>query len=194
MTQRLKNYKRIIATSVIAATLAVGVAVPALAASDSVTAQVTPGTRSASLSASPAFSSTVYGFADVLKTSTASVTLSAADSTGAQLGWNVTMQATDFAGTGTNTAVIPALGFKVASVGSITSVAGDPVSAVAGQGPEAGGGVGSGLDLARKVLVAGATYGDGEYTAALAFNLNIPKQTPVDTYTSTLTTTIASAP
>jgi hypothetical protein len=192
MLQPLKHYKRILGASAIAGVLALSMAVPAFAGNN-VTANVTGGDLSTSLASGPSFADTTFGFADTLQNSIAPVTLSAADATDSHLGWHVTMIATDFAGAGTGS--IPAAGFKVTGVGAVTVVSDEAVNVTAGEGPYVGAGVDGGLDTAKTVLAAGgALSGTGEYTAPVSFSLNVPAQTPVDSYSSTLTTTIASTP
>ncbi|MEA2642100.1 MAG: hypothetical protein QOF51_3494, partial [Chloroflexota bacterium] len=44
------------------------------------------------------------------------------------------------------------------------------------------------------VIAATAAYGDGSYTQDLGVSLNVPGQSKLGLYTSTLTTTITTAP
>lgn len=177
---------------VLAATATVALVLP-VAAADSVTQAVTAGTRSASVAnltlASVAYSHTA-------QTSTGSMTLTADDSTGSNLGWNVTILSSAFAYTGSNSGTnIPAANFALTSAAAPTRTAGQAVDALGVGGPKVPtiSPVGT-LDTARKTVQALALFGKGTYSQALGVSLSIPDQSAAGTYTGTLTTSITAAP
>ncbi|MEA2583271.1 MAG: WxL domain surface cell wall-binding [Thermomicrobiales bacterium] len=180
-----------------AAALSLTMVAPALAV-DTVSLAVTPGSRSASV-ADLTLTSVAYSHA--VQAQTGSMTLTANDATGSGAGWNVTILSSAFAYTGTNGGTaIPAVNFSLASAAAPAMTAGQAVDAtgtdVAPTGPQLGAlaGVSGTLETARKVLRAGAAYGQGTYTQGLNVSLSIPAQSRAGTYTGTLTTTIAAAP
>jgi WxL domain surface cell wall-binding len=152
-----------------------------------VTQQITAGTRSASI-ADVTLGALVYSHSD--QTNTGTLVLTADDSTGSLLGWNVTVQASAFS-SGGNT--IPAANFSITSAGAATRVVGQAVDAVGGPKAPATGATGS-LDVARKTLQALPLFGAGTYTQNLGVSLLVPGGTPTGTYTSTLTVTISAGP
>lgn len=178
-----------------AAALSLAVALPALAIDNTVTTNVTPGTRTASI-ADLGLGSVAYSHTTGTKTGT--MTLTADDSTGSNAGWNVTIQSSAFvwsagtggAASGTN---IPAANFSLTSAAAPVSTAGQAVDVTAGPKVPATSPVGT-LDSARKVVQADIAFGNGTYTQALGVSLSIPAQSAAGTYTGTLTTTIAAAP
>ncbi len=155
------------------------------------TQAVTAGTRSASVAnltlASVAYSHTA-------QTSTGSMTLTADDSTGSNLGWNVTILSSAFAYTGGNSGSnIPAANFSLTSAAAPTMTAGQAVDATAGPKVPTISPVGT-LDTARKTVQALVLFGKGTYSQALGVSLSIPAQSAAGTYTGTLTTSITAAP
>jgi WxL domain surface cell wall-binding len=125
------------------------------------------------------------------------MTLTADDSTGSGAGWNVTIQASAFGwvGTANGGTDIPASDFALTSAAAPTMIAGQPVDAALSTGPQVPPTSPLGtLDTPRKILVATAAYGAGTYSQVLGVSLTIPGQSRVGVYTSTLTTTITSAP
>lgn len=188
MLHTIKNYKRFVAGLGIASLMTLSLAAPAFAA-DTATATVSAGTRSASYAdltiASVAYSHTAQ------TTASQPMTLTADDSTGSGLGWNVTVQSSAFAYTGSNGGTaIPAANFVLGTPGTPTATAGQAYDATGG--PNAG--VGGSLDAARKVISANAGFGQGTYTQTVGAQLTIPAQSRAGTYTGTLTTTITSGP
>jgi hypothetical protein len=128
---------------------------------------------------------------------TGTMTLTADDSTGSGAGWDVTIQSSAFVwvGTANGGSDIPAANFALTTAAAPTLIAGQAVSATAATGPQVPPASPLGtLDTARKTLQATAAYGAGTYSQALGVTLSIPAQSRVGVYTSTLTTTITSAP
>jgi hypothetical protein len=165
--------------------------VAASLAANTVTQVITAGTRSASLADLTLGSLSV---AHTAQTSTGTMTLTADDSTGTNLGWNVTIQSSAFVYSGgfggTN---IPAANFSLTSAGAATVTAGQAVDATGGPKVPAISPIGT-LDSARKVVQALALFGNGTYTQSLGVSLTIPASAAQGTYTGTLTTTISAAP
>jgi hypothetical protein len=181
---------RLLGTSVLlAAALAVSVSGPVLAV-NTVTQVLSGGALTASianLTMSP------ISVTHVPQISTGTLTLSADDSTGTGLGWNVTVVASDFVYAGVYAQdPIDAASFSVAAASQPTLIAGQPVSLTAANGPQVPPTTPNGLtlDTARKVLQATAAYGAGSYTQALGVALEVPADRLPGTYTATLTTTI----
>jgi hypothetical protein len=168
-------------------------AVPTMAAlaANTVTQVVTAGSRSASV-ANVTLGSVAYSHS--AQTNTGTMTLTADDSTGSNLGWNVTIQSSAFVYSGSSGGSdIPASDFSLTSASAATKTAGQAVDAVGGPKVPAISPVGT-LDSARKVLQALALFGNGTYTQSLGVSLTIPAQAAEGTYTGTLTTTISAAP
>lgn len=167
---------------------------PAFAQTSTVGVGITSaGTLSASY-ANATLAGVTYSLAEQV-TPSANLTLTAADGTGTGAGWNVTVISSDFVYTGSNGGTdIPAANFVFGTPGTPTAVGTDSqaVSATAGQGPEAG--TGGSMGTARKVIMAGAGYGQGSYDQTVGATLTVPAKSRVGTYTGTLTTTIAAGP
>ena len=107
-------------------------------------------------------------------------------------GWNVTVQASNFAYTGTNNgAAIPAANLAVTQAHPPTRVSGDDISGTGG--PRTTNVTGS-LDTPRKTLQANDGFGIGRYRQVIDVSLLVPGQTRAGTYTTTLTVTISSGP
>jgi len=166
------------------------VALPASAA-DVVTQAVTSGARSASV-ANLALASVPYSHSS--QTSTGTMTLTADDSSGTNLGWNVTILSSSFAYSGGNGgSAIPATNFALTSAATPVKSAGQNVDPVNGPKVPVVSPVGT-LDAARKTIQAAALSGRGTYTQALGVSLDIPATTVAGTYTATLVTSITAAP
>lgn len=182
-----------------AALMVASVGGPALAA-DTVTQTVNGGTRTASVAN---LTLGAVNYSHSAQTSAGSMTLSADDSTGTGNGWNVTIQSSAFAYTGTNGGInIAASNFSLTSAAEPVATAGQAVDTdTDGTGTDIANGpmvpstspVGT-LDAARKTVHANAGYGQGTYTQGLGVSLTIPAQSRAGTYTGTLTTTISAAP
>jgi hypothetical protein len=180
-------------------TAAITLAVP-VGATDTVTQTVTAGPLTASVAdlALPTRS-----YAHTAQTSTGTMTLTADDSTGLNLGWNVTIQTSAFVYSGGNGGTnIPAANFSLTSAAEPVMTAGQAVDTdTDGGGLDTANGpkvpstspVGT-LNSARKTVQANPLYGNGTYTQALGVSLTIPAQSAAGTYTGTLTTTISAAP
>jgi len=179
------------ALGLVAAALAALLAVAPVAAADVVTQAVTAGTRAASV-ANLTLASKAYSHS--AQTSTGTMTLTADDSTGSNLGWNVTVVSSAFVYSGGSGGTnIPAANFSLTSAAAPVMTAGQAVDTLGGPTVPATSPVGT-LDNARKTVQAVALFGNGTYTQTLGVSLSIPAQSAAGTYTGTLTTTIAAAP
>lgn len=109
-------------------------------------------------------------------------------------GWHVTVQAAALVYSGPNNGTnIPAAALAIVSVEAPVASSGQPVNPT--NGPRVPAASPSGpLDSARMVLHADPGYGAGTYTQGINLSLAIPADTRTGTYTSTITTTIASGP
>jgi len=176
----------------LAATATLALVLP-VAAADTVTQAVTAGTRSASV-ANLKLGAVAYSHS--AQDSSGSMTLTADDSTGSNLGWNVTILSSAFVYSGGNSGSnIPAANFSLTSAAGPVRTAGQAVDALGVGGPKVPviSPVGT-LDTARKTVQAMLTFGNGTYTQALGVSLSIPAQSAAGTYTGTLTTSITAAP
>jgi WxL domain surface cell wall-binding len=183
--------RRVRLPAAVAAIAAALVAINPVAAADTVTQLITPGARSASV-ANASLGSVAYSHST--QTSTGTLTLTADDSTGSNLGWNVTVQSSAFVYSGGNGGTnIPAANFSLTSAGAPSATAGQAVDNVGGPKVPAISPLGS-LDTARKTVQALPLFGKGTYTQALGVTLNVPAESAAGTYTATLTTTIAAGP
>ncbi len=167
--------------------LSFAIAIPALAV-DTVTQQINGGTRTASIADATL---TAVNYAHTDQTNTGLLSLTADDSTGSDQGWNVTVQAGNFVD---GTKSIAASNFAITGFGTITVNAGQAIDTAGTPpgGPKTG--VTGTLDVARKVFLAEAGYGKGNYTLPINVQLTIPGTTLAGTYVSTLTVTISSGP
>jgi hypothetical protein len=181
--------KAAVAGGAVSALFLVGVS-PVLAA-NGVSQTVTAGVLSASVSdlALPSI-----GYSNSAQANPGSMTLSADDTSGAAAGWNVTLQVSSLAYSGSFAGTaIPAANFVLTSVAQPVLVSGQAVNATAATGPEIPPTSPLGaLDTPRKVIAATAAYGTGSYTQALGVLLTIPAGSKIGTYTGTLTTTITA--
>ncbi|MGH2771828.1 MAG: WxL domain-containing protein [Actinomycetota bacterium] len=162
-------------------------------AADTVIQQLIGGTRTASV-ADLTMSSVNYSHS--AQTNTGSMTLTADDSSGTGLGWNVTIQSSAFVYSGSNGGTnIPAANLSLTSAAAPSATAGQAVDVLGVGGPKVPvvSPVGT-LDSARKTVQALVAFGQGTYTQALGVSLSIPAQSRAGTYTGTLTTTISAAP
>jgi hypothetical protein len=122
------------------------------------------------------------------------MTLTADDSTGSNLGWNVTILSSAFAYSGAGSgSAIPAANFTLTSAAAPTRTAGQSVDTTGGPKVPLVSPVGT-LDSARKTLQALVLFGNGTYTQAVGVSLGIPAQSAAGTYTGTLTTSMTAAP
>ncbi|MEA2639230.1 MAG: hypothetical protein QOF51_624, partial [Chloroflexota bacterium] len=119
----------------LSAALLVG-AIPASAAGSTVTQSVTAGSLSASLGTMD-LTSVPYSLSD--RASTGALALAAEDLTGSSAGWNVTVQASNFAWTtvagSTGGTAIPAVNFTLTSAAIPVLVVGQAVGVAAATGP-----------------------------------------------------------
>lgn len=184
---------RITAAGLAAAALVTIGAAPAAFAADTVTQVVNGGTRTASV-ANLTMAAVTYSHS--AQSNPGTMTLTADDSSGTGLGWNVTVVSSAFVYSGTNGGTnIPAANLSLTSAAAPTMTAGQAVDPLGVGGPKVPlvSPVGT-LDSARKTVQANANFGQGTYTQGLGVSLSIPAQSRAGTYTGTLTTTIAAAP
>jgi hypothetical protein len=186
----------------IAAAIAFGATVPALAAD--VTATIEAGALSSSISNFDFGEGITY--MNVANPVSGVLALAADDSRGGaeatSPGWHVNVQLDPIAGfapdataISNGNALIPAsaLALRAGGTGTPLRVAGQSVSSTGGQGPEVALTAGT-LELAKKVLSAGEGFGSGTYTQNFGVVLTVPAQTKVGTYTGTLVVTNITAP
>ena len=162
------------------------------AAANTVTQTVNGGTLTASVADLTLGAVTVT---HATQPSTGSLTLTADDSTGKALGWNVTIlsSAMAYSGTyGTSPANdIPAANLALGTPATPVMTAGQAVDVT--NGPKVVG-TGGALNAAIKVINANAVYGMGTYTQTLPLTLTVPANPRQGTYTATLTITVSSGP
>jgi hypothetical protein len=188
----LTRVKKIAAGIGVITTLTAMTITPAFAADNDdetvVTASIIAGSRHAEV-ANFAFDGAAYSFTDrtIYKND---IDLTVTDESGTHEGWQVTMYATDLSNDDEQS--IPADGFVVTAVDGITQTIGGS------ELPVAGSGVGinslSIVNGGQVVLTAAAGTGSGAFIADVDFNLEVPGNLPIDTYTGTLTTTFGTAP
>ena len=177
------------ATAVALALFATSALVLPVAAANVITQTVTAGVRSASV-ADLTLGSLAYQH--TAQTSSGSMVLTADDSTGSNLGWNVTILSSAFVHSGGG-ASIPAANFSLTSAAAPTRNAGQAIDPTGGPKVPIVSPVGT-LDSARKTVQALVLFGNGNYSQTLGVSLSIPGQSAAGTYTGTLTTSIAAAP
>ncbi len=199
--------KRCVLALVGVTALSLTMVVPALADPVTVTTTVPTGALTVTL-ASAALTGASYPSSGA-STATLTTTLTVDDPTGGangtNTGWNVTLEQTgDFSclncaylGSGTNTFVtIDKTNMSLSAAGSITLVAGQAIDAT--NGPIVPGSLstptGLGSGSAVKVITAADDYGNGRYTEAIGFSLNIPQYTRPGNYSGTMTMTLSAAP
>ena len=121
---------------------------------------------------------------------TGSLLLNVSDSTCLGTGWNVTVQTSAFAYTGSGSgSAIPAANLLLGTPASPVFVSGQDTP-----GLPAAVGTGGTLNSAIKVIMADANNGMGSYTQSLPVTLTIPARSVAGTYTATLTVTKAAVP
>ena len=175
-----------------AALMSLGIVAPAFAATTStVTTTVVSGIRTASI---PNATLPSVNYAHVDQTTSGTLNLTADDSSGTNLGWNVTVVSSNFVYTGAFGGVaIPASDFALTSAADPVRTAGQGISPPNGPMVPATSPVGT-LDTSRKVLQANANHGKGTYTQDLSVSLVVPADSVAGTYTGTLTVTITAGP
>jgi hypothetical protein len=163
----------------------------ALAADVVVTQNLSPGTRSSSVTG---MTLAQAPYSHAAQVTAGLVTLVVDDSSGSGQGWNVQVQSSDFVYSGPNPGKdIPAANFAVVMAHEPTSTAGQPVDATAGPKAPTSGSTGS-LDIPRKTLQAQANAGMGTYDQKLDVSLTIPASSLAGSYTGMVTTTVTAAP
>ncbi|HUG14433.1 MAG TPA: hypothetical protein VMM78_05370 [Thermomicrobiales bacterium] len=146
------------------------------------------GTRSASIAGA---SLGALSYSHTSQVSTGSVTLTVDDSTGSDLGWNVTVQSSALAYTGSFSGVpLAASNLLIGMPGAPAVVTGQAIDGANGPLAASGGT----LDTPRKVIYANAGYGKGQYTQSLPVELTVPGMTIAGTYTATLIVDITAGP
>lgn len=188
---KIKLRTQRLALSLVVGTLATMVVALPVAAANQVTQVITAGTRSASV-ANLTLPSMATSHRD--ETNAGTMTLTADDSSGTNLGWNVTIVSSAFVYSGANGGTdIPAANFSLTSAAAPSRTSGQAINAVGGPKVPAISPVGT-LDNARKTLHALPTFGKGTYAQDLGVSLTIPADSAAGTYTATLTTTISAGP
>jgi hypothetical protein len=167
------------------------VSIPA-AAVNTVTQSITGGALSASV-ADLTFTPVAYSHSEQVSTGT--LTLTADDSSGEDLGWNVTLQSGDFAysGSSPNGTAIPGANLIITGANPPELVSGEAIDASGGPKALATGATGS-LDTPRSVLQASPAYGAGQYQQTLDVSLTIPAGSRPGTYSGTLAVSITAGP
>lgn len=173
---------------ILAAVATVALTLP-VAAADTITQTITAGSRTASV-ADLTLTSVAYSHS--AQTNTGTMVVTADDSTGSNLGWNVTILSSAFVHSGGGTS-IPAANFSLTSAAAPTRNAGQAIDATGGPKVPVVSPVGT-LDSARKTVQAVVLFGNGNYSQNLGVSLSIPAQSAAGTYTGTLTTSITAAP
>jgi hypothetical protein len=182
------NFRNRFIATVGATALLATTALSGLAAEDqasiTINAQGSP-TFSVAITASD-FQPLTYAFTPQSSTGTVKVTTT--DTRGSAAGWNVQLKASNFDGDENidEIAVDPNLAF---TAGTITQTGG--TSGIGGQARTLLAPV---KNADQTLWVADKNFGDGIYDLDLNASLNVPGGTLVDTYTSTLTVTLASGP
>ena len=163
---------------------------PALAA-DTVMQELSGGNRTASIS-----NATMSGmtYSHSAQSNDHNLNLTVDDSSGTGEGWNVTIQSSNFVYSGLyNGTDISAANFEILTANAPQFISGQVIDGANGPKAPASNSTGS-LDVARKVLHAGAGYGQGSYSQSLGVQLTVPGMTRAGSYTSSLTVTIGSGP
>ena len=170
--------------------LSLALATPALA-DNTVSVAVVAQSRTAAVADSE-MAPFVYSHQDQTKSGLMLMTVD--DMAGSNAGWNVMVQASDFAYTGpANGSAIPAQNFTLVSLSAPTRLAGQPMAADGGPRVPGASALGS-LDTPRKVLQADPTFGRGRYAQTVGVSLTAPALSAIGTYTSTLTITVNAGP
>lgn len=173
-----------------AVALSLATIVPTFAAG-TVTQVINCGGSGNSLAASIAdMNLTAVNFSTVAQDSQGNLTLSATENGCAAKGWNVTIQASEWAKDGGGTA-IPDTAFALTQVTNPNVVSGQGIDN--NGGPKLVNSIGV-LNQSRKVLQATPGYGLGAYSQNLGVKLTIPGVTLPGTYKTTVTTTIQTGP
>lgn len=156
---------------------------------------VTAAPASAALAATlSTLTLTAVPYSHQAQTTSGTATLSATDDTAANLGWNVTVQSSALAYSGTHGGTaIPAANLSITSVAAPVATSGQTIDPVGGPKVPSVSPVGA-LDSPRKVVQAMPTYGNGSYTQQVVLALVVPGTSAAGTYTATITTTIAIGP
>jgi len=191
MSRLMNRPARLALSFALTTMVAFSAALPAFA-DNGVSIAVNPGSRTASV-ATATLEAITYEHTDQSKSG--SLVLTADDSTGSGLGWNVTVQTSNFtySGTGIGGATIPAVNFAIVTANAPSWTIGQAIDAEHGPRVPVSGAVGT-LESAHKVLQAEQNYGLGTYTQALDVSLLVPGQSRAGTYSATLTVSIIAAP
>lgn len=149
------------------------------------------GARTASVNAG-SLSALSYSHEDQI--STGSLSLSVDDSSGTGLGWNVTIEATDFVYSGDYAGDgIGRANFAIVSAGAPQWSAGQAIDPTNGPMVPGANATGS-LDQPRKVIQANAGYGQGAYTQNLSVALTVPGTARAGSYSASVIVTISAGP
>lgn len=176
------------AAVLIASTAIAGAAQTAPSDATDVDIEVTSqGVLSVSVEEVNAFDDIQYSFQDQTVNGTLRVTVT--DERGTAEGWSFNLRAEDFTGTaGGPGDSFPVSGLGL-SFGGTSVVTGNPdTTGISGFG------VGSVSSTGQRIADASNGYGNGQYRLLYPGELDIPGDTLVDTYTSTVTVEAVSAP
>jgi hypothetical protein len=162
----------------------------AVFAANTVTEDVTAGTRTASIT-DLALQSLPVAHVDTT-TAGDSLDLGVDDSSGTGAGWNVTIESSDLVYSGANNGTdIPADHLAIGTPLAPAHTAGQAIDGTNGPLLVGAGGT---LDAPVKVINAAADYGQGTYTQSIPVALTVPAESRVGTYTATLTVSITAGP
>jgi hypothetical protein len=180
------RFATVLTAAVLAGSLVGGVQAQA---TDTAAVTINPGTLTASIVAGD-FGSADYSFADQDVTSNGLV-LTITNKTGSPAGWTVTTTATDYVGQARNGESIPFDETTTTGTEELTRVVGQEVTGMSEAVSLASGGTAEPIIT----VEAPAGSGQGQYTLTLSqLTLNVPGGTLAQTYTSTLTVNVPSAP
>ena len=181
----------VLAAAVLAGSMMGGVqAAPGDLASDTAAVTIIRGTFTATIAAED-FGSAPYSFANQTVTS-GGLVLTISNETGSPLGWQVVTTASNYIGQTRATENVPFGNTAISGTSTLAKVAGQEVGTglTSTESLSSGGGTTPIISV-----VAAPGSGQGKYTLTLSqLSLTVPGGTLAQTYTSTLTVTLPSAP
>lgn len=188
----LRNrFATILTTAVLAGSLVVGAQAQDNSITDTAAVEIKAGTFTATIEAQD-FVAGNYSFFDE-KVSSEGLVLTIINKTGSPNGWTVTTTATDYLGQTRGGEKIPFANTAVSGTTALTSIAGQEVGSGVNQSVSLASGGAATSPIISVTAADGA--GQGEYKLGIsALELTIPGGTLAQTYTSTLTVNIPTAP